>query len=174
MINGRMTEASEKRRTPPPGHAAFFLPSKPVNDAMTKAAAVDQLQVENRELRGLQERMRRKERRASDLKKKNAELGEQHTALLEDYEACQEQASLGLSWLSGRKAQAAKQKILFRNGFCFGLSFSVSSLGVKVIFTVHACMYMQQITHGDKFFVSYRFLFFLLVFRFLFLRQELR
>ncbi|CAM9355445.1 unnamed protein product, partial [Laminaria digitata] len=56
-----------------------------------QAAAVDQLQVENRDLRGLQERMGRKERRARELKKKNADLGEQHTALLEDYEACQEQ-----------------------------------------------------------------------------------
>lgn len=62
---------------------------------------MDQLQVENRELRGLQERMRRKERRARDLKKKNGELGEQHTALLEDYEACQEKAGLGY-WLSDR------------------------------------------------------------------------
>lgn len=58
-----------------------------------QAEAVDQLQVENRELRGVQERLERKERRARDLKKKNAHLGEQHTALLEDYEACQEQAS---------------------------------------------------------------------------------
>lgn len=53
--------------------------------------AVDQLQVENRELRGVQERLGRKERRAMELKKKNAELGEQHTKLLEDYEASQEQ-----------------------------------------------------------------------------------
>lgn len=60
---------------------------------MVQAEAVDQLQLENRELRGLQERLGRKERRARDLKKKNASLGEQHTALLEDYEACQEQAS---------------------------------------------------------------------------------
>lgn len=59
---------------------------------MIQAEAVDQLQLENRELRGVQERLGRKERRARDLKKKNANLGEKHTALLEDYEACQEQA----------------------------------------------------------------------------------
>eukprot|EP00903_Cladosiphon_okamuranus_P009871 g9377.t1 len=53
---------------------------------------IDQLQLENRELRGVQERLARKERRVTDLKKKNAHLGEQHTALLEDYEGCQEQA----------------------------------------------------------------------------------
>lgn len=65
----------------------------PRNSSFLQAAAVDQLQLENRELRGVQERFARKERRARDLKKKNAHLGEQHTALLEDYEACQEQAS---------------------------------------------------------------------------------
>lgn len=65
----------------------------PRNSSFLQATAVDQLQLENRELRGVQERFARKERRARDLKKKNAHLGEQHTALLEDYEACQEQAS---------------------------------------------------------------------------------
>lgn len=60
---------------------------------LLQAQTVDQLQLETRELRGVQERLARKERRARDLKKKNAHLGEQHTALLEDYEGCQEQAS---------------------------------------------------------------------------------
>lgn len=54
---------------------------------------VDQLQVEVRELKGLEHRLDRKERRARELKKKNSELGEQHTRLLEDFEACQEEAS---------------------------------------------------------------------------------
>lgn len=73
--------------------------------------AVDQLQVENRELRGVQERLGRKERRARELKKKNAELGEQHTKLLEDYETSQEQvrtflhsstsSHASLSWILG-------------------------------------------------------------------------
>lgn len=63
--------------------------------SLLQAQTVDQLQLENRELRGVQERLARKERRARDLKKKNAQLGEQHTALLEDYEGCQEQASYG-------------------------------------------------------------------------------
>lgn len=56
---------------------------------------MDRLQLQNRELRGVKERLARKERRARELKKKNAHLGEQHTALLEDYEACQEQVSHG-------------------------------------------------------------------------------
>ncbi|CAN0036373.1 unnamed protein product, partial [Pylaiella littoralis] len=73
---------------------------------LAQAEAVDQLQLENRELRGLQERLGRKERRARDLKKKNASLGEQHTALLEDYEACQEQASC----IHHLKAQLALSK----------------------------------------------------------------
>ena len=59
---------------------------------------MDQLQLENRELRGMQERLARKEHRARDLKKKNAHLGEQHTALLEDYEGCQEQVSKRDFW----------------------------------------------------------------------------
>lgn len=100
----------QHQKTPPPlRHTCIYFPHharlpyipETRGRRATKAAAVDQLQVENRELRGLQERMRRKERRARDLKKKNGELGEQHTALLEDYEACQEKAGLGY-WLSDR------------------------------------------------------------------------
>ncbi|CAM9773130.1 unnamed protein product, partial [Ectocarpus sp. 8 AP-2014] len=58
-----------------------------------QAEVIDQLQLENRDLRGVQEKLGRKERRARELKRKHANLGEQHTALLEDFEASQEQAS---------------------------------------------------------------------------------
>lgn len=60
-----------------------------------KAEAIDQLQLENRDLRGVQEKLGRKERRARELKKKHASLGEQHTALLENFEAGQEQVCEG-------------------------------------------------------------------------------
>ena len=58
---------------------------------------MDKLQTENRELRGLREKLCRKERRTSELKRKNAELGEKYTSLLEDYEANQDQASGSLA-----------------------------------------------------------------------------
>ncbi|CAM9400201.1 unnamed protein product [Ectocarpus fasciculatus] len=71
-----------------------------------QAEAIDQLQLENRDLRGVQEKLGRKERRARELKKKHASLGEQHTALLEDFEAGQEQIHHLKAQLALRKEEA--------------------------------------------------------------------
>eukprot|EP00904_Undaria_pinnatifida_P008105 jgi/Undpi1/4424/HiC_scaffold_17.g07779.m1 len=79
-----------------------------------QAEALDQLQVENRDLRGLQERLDRKERRAREFKKKNAALGEQHTKLLEDYEAGQEQIHHLTAQLTLRTEEAQAEASGFR------------------------------------------------------------
>lgn len=68
-----------------------------------QAEVVDRLQAETRELRDLRERMERKERRGRELKKKNGLLGEQHTALLEEYEASQEQVTISAVVVMTRK-----------------------------------------------------------------------
>ena len=54
-----------------------------------------------------------------ELKKKNVELGEQHTALLEEYEACQEQAG-------GCPSKNANARTKFYR-ICFSLRFCVRS-----------------------------------------------
>ncbi|CAM9783939.1 unnamed protein product [Scytosiphon promiscuus] len=77
----------------------------------TQAEEIDQLQLELRELGGIQERLERNERRVRDLKSKNARLAEQHTSLLEDFEACQEQArKLSKEQIHHLKAQLALRK----------------------------------------------------------------
>ncbi|CAM9887483.1 unnamed protein product [Ectocarpus sp. 12 AP-2014] len=79
-----------------------------------QAEAIDQLQLENRDLRGVQEKLGRKERRARELKRKHANLGEQHTALLEDFEASQEQVHHLKAQLALRKEEALAEADEFR------------------------------------------------------------
>ncbi|CAM9301781.1 unnamed protein product [Ectocarpus sp. 13 AM-2016] len=79
-----------------------------------QAEAIDQLQLENRDLRGVREKLGRKERRARELKRKHANLGEQHTALLEDFEASQEQVHHLKAQLALRKEEALAEADEFR------------------------------------------------------------
>ncbi|CBN77511.1 conserved unknown protein [Ectocarpus siliculosus] len=79
-----------------------------------QAEAIDQLQLEKRDLRGVQEKLGRKERRARELKRKHANLGEQHTALLEDFEASQEQVDHLKAQLALRKEEALAEADEFR------------------------------------------------------------
>ncbi|CAN0006150.1 unnamed protein product [Ascophyllum nodosum] len=76
--------------------------------------AMDKLQTENRELRGLREKLCRKERRTSELKRKNAELGEKYTSLLEDYEANQDQMQHLKAQLELRKEKLVAESEAFR------------------------------------------------------------
>lgn len=53
--------------------------------------AIDQLRAETRELKGVQEKLGRKERKAKELKEKNGALAEEHAELMQAYEASREQ-----------------------------------------------------------------------------------